>query len=195
MNSLRFQILAILSSFALLSCQSKVSTAQTKYIGKMVDSEEKYEYPIQKSESEWKDQLSEEEYKILRNAGTERGFTGKYNNNKKKGYYFSAATGQPLFSSEKKYDSNSGWPSFYAPIDEEAVLLKKDLSYGANRVEVVDESSGSHLGHVFNDGPKPTGLRYCINSASLIFVEEGHELPPLVKGYLKKHPDKNPFKE
>ena len=120
-------------------------------------------------EEEWEARLTETQYRILREKGTERAFTGKLNKNYREGTYYSAATGQPLFSSETKFDSGTGWPSFYSPIDSDAVILKEDLSYGMKRVEVLDSSSGSHLGHVFPDGPNPTGLRYCINSVALDF--------------------------
>jgi peptide-methionine (R)-S-oxide reductase len=146
-------------------------------------------YAIVLSEEEWEARLTDSQYRILREKGTEVAFTGKLNKNYVEGTYYSAATGQPLFRSETKFDSRTGWPSFHAPIDSDAVILKEDLSHGMNRVEVLDSSSGSHLGHVFPDGPDPTGLRYCINSDALIFVPKGEEPPDIVKKYLQNHGD------
>ena len=127
------------------------------------------ETKVKKTEKEWKSILSKEQYDILRKKGTERPFTGKYWNNHEDGIYKCAACGEPLFDSETKFESGSGWPSFYAPLDEEKIENKKDLSHGMIRTEVLCKKCQSHLGHVFKDGPNPTGLRYCINSISLDF--------------------------
>ena len=134
-------------------------------------------YPMQLTEEQWKQRLTKEQYYILRQQGTEAPGTGKLDKVYQKGTYYSAATLQPLFSSETKFDSGTGWPSFYAPITKDAVILKEDNHLGMTRIEVVDSKSGSHLGHVFDDGPKPTGKRYCMNSAALIFVPEGGKPP------------------
>lgn len=129
-------------------------------------------FEILKTDDEWKESLSEEEYQVLRQCGTEYAFTGKYYLHFEDGVYKCKACNNPLFSSETKYKSGSGWPSFYKPISDTAIIEKEDRSYGMVRIEILCGKCGSHLGHVFPDGPKPTGLRYCVNSISLDFDEE-----------------------
>ncbi|HZO91132.1 MAG TPA: peptide-methionine (R)-S-oxide reductase MsrB [Chthonomonadaceae bacterium] len=123
--------------------------------------------PIVKSEEEWKRELTPEQYHVLREKGTERPFTGKYWNVMEPGTYVCAACGQELFTSDTKFDAGCGWPSFWNVIDKSKIRTRDDYSYGMHRIEVLCSRCGGHLGHVFPDGPEPTGLRYCINSASL----------------------------
>ncbi len=126
---------------------------------------------VTKSDEEWRDDLTPEQYEVARRGGTERAFTGEYWDTKTPGVYRCVCCGEPLFDSSTKYDSGSGWPSFYAPIDESKVVTRDDHSLMMRRTEVLCATCEAHLGHVFPDGPEPTGLRYCMNSASLDLEE------------------------
>lgn len=127
------------------------------------------ERKIHKSESEWREQLTPEQFKVTRKGGTERPFTGPHWNSKEKGLYHCVCCGKPLFRSEAKFDSGTGWPSFYEPVEDEAVSEHRDRSFFMVRTEVRCADCEAHLGHVFKDGPQPTGLRYCMNGHALKF--------------------------
>lgn len=133
------------------------------------------DFNVEKSEEEWKKQLSPEQYNVLRQAATERPFTGKYNLHFEEGIYSCGACGEPLFSSDSKFDGHCGWPSFDKEIKEGKILEKVDTSHGMIRTEILCANCGSHLGHVFDDGPTETGLRYCVNSLSLEFDENDNK--------------------
>ncbi len=180
MNRLKLLILILFTG----SCMYSQNSQDMKSVNPMTRANDKGEYSIVKSEEEWKNTLDPLQYEVLRRSGTERPFTGKYFKNNDLGIYYSAATGQPLFASESKFDSGCGWPSFFEPIVEGAILYRTDSTHGMIRTEIIDSGSGSHLGHVFDDGPPPTGLRYCMNGAAMVFVGINDKAPEIVKNYM-----------
>lgn len=125
-------------------------------------------FKVQKTDAEWQKELTPEQFEVARKKGTERAFTGAYWNFNEKGAYSCVCCGEPLFESDTKFDAGCGWPSFFQPISEQAVTFEEDNTYGMTRVEVMCSKCGAHLGHVFDDGPKPTGQRFCINSVSVV---------------------------
>jgi peptide-methionine (R)-S-oxide reductase len=172
MKARSWKAVLALAALAAAACQGATAesrdTAAERPQGAKVSDTSTIE-KIDKSDEEWKKILTPEQYKVLRKQGTEPAWTGKYHNHKEKGVYVCAACGLPLFSSETKFDSGTGWPSFWKPIDESHVGTHTDRSFFMTRTEVHCARCGGHLGHVFPDGPPPTGLRYCMNSASFDF--------------------------
>jgi len=138
----------------------------------MTDDKDKTTFEVEKTDEEWRQILTPVQFQILREKQTEYAFTGEYYNHKEKGIYVCAGCGNELFTSDSKYNSGCGWPSFYEPLSEEKVGEFEDRSHGMVRTEIICNKCGGHLGHVFPDGPKPTGLRYCVNSASLDFKKQ-----------------------
>ncbi len=165
-----FTMRSIIICFTIFGLTINYSCAQKNKTNSMkVTNEFPKEERIEKSEAEWKKELTPEQYRILREKGTERAFTGKYWDNHEPGKYYCAGCGLHLFDSETKFESGCGWPSFFAPAEKIVISEQMDFSYGMIRKEVMCARCGGHLGHVFEDGPKPTGLRYCINSESMTF--------------------------
>lgn len=160
-------LILFISAFAWTACD-----AQTKDSTKTENTSEMEQFEIAKSEEEWKNELTDEQYYILRQKGTERAFTGKYWDHKEDGSYACAGCGTVIFTSNEKYDSHCGWPSFTKPAEKGLVVEKLDRSHGMTRTEILCATCGGHLGHVFNDGPMPLGTRYCINSGALEFEND-----------------------
>ncbi|MCB0516920.1 MAG: peptide-methionine (R)-S-oxide reductase MsrB [Chitinophagales bacterium] len=172
-------LLVLLGLFGFQACQTQnnMTFANDTKVSQNIEAQQKALVdagfsPIKKSKEAWKQELDEMEYYVTQEQGTERAFSGKYWDNHQNGTYFCVACGFPLFASDTKFESGTGWPSFYTPKEDYAILYVNDGSHGMDRTEVRCNRCGAHLGHVFEDGPAPTGLRYCINSAALDFEKK-----------------------
>lgn len=159
-------------TFIIFTFLAGISSCNETQISSVTNSSYTMSDTIIKSDEEWAKVLTPEQYRVLREHGTERAFTGEFWNNHEKGTYSCAACNEPLFNSDTKFDSGTGWPSFFAPLSDSAIAETRDTSFGMVRVEVHCSKCGGHLGHVFDDGPKPTGLRYCVNSVSMKFEKK-----------------------
>lgn len=171
---MKYHVVALACFLAVAYLLSGCTSTTGKGGGKLKDGE--MEFEVNKTEEEWKEILTPEQFKILRKKGTERAFSSKYHDSKKKGMYICAGCENELFHSDAKYDSGTGWPSYWRPVSEKSVLERPDNSLFMRRTEIICRRCGGHLGHVFDDGPPPTGLRYCMNALAMNFIE-GKENP------------------